>query len=127
METLRGKIQVLEKKWYPEVIRWIQHAKVVMDPGPCKTCGHLSGKEYGSQKFGWPDQTQYLPMDIDEFDLLRGTPSSQLKLLQCPECKTYYFYRSIYEYFVNGGEDDETLTRITEKEAKKYLRQNEWW
>ncbi len=30
-ETLRGKIQKLEKKWYPEVIRWIQHGKVVVD------------------------------------------------------------------------------------------------
>ena len=30
-ETLRGKVQLLEKKWYPEVIRWIQHGKVVVD------------------------------------------------------------------------------------------------
>jgi len=28
--TLRGKIVALEKKWYPEVIRWIQNGKVVV-------------------------------------------------------------------------------------------------
>jgi phosphoribosylglycinamide formyltransferase-1 len=30
VEILRGKVQVLEKKWYPEVIRWIAHGKIVL-------------------------------------------------------------------------------------------------
>lgn len=41
VETLRGKVQALEKKWYPEIIRWIQHGKVILDPGPSKTCGNI--------------------------------------------------------------------------------------
>lgn len=31
MEMLRGKVQALEKKWYPEVIRWIARGKIVID------------------------------------------------------------------------------------------------
>jgi phosphoribosylglycinamide formyltransferase-1 len=27
---LKRKVQLLEKKWYPEVIRWLQHGKVVV-------------------------------------------------------------------------------------------------
>ena len=29
-EHLKAKVQSLEIKWYPEVIRWIQHGKVVI-------------------------------------------------------------------------------------------------
>jgi len=29
-DTLKEKVQTLEKKWYPEVIRWIQSGKVVI-------------------------------------------------------------------------------------------------
>jgi len=29
-DSLKDKVQALEKKWYPEVIRWIQHGKVVV-------------------------------------------------------------------------------------------------
>ncbi len=31
VEHLQAKVQSLEMKWYPEVIRWIQHGKVVID------------------------------------------------------------------------------------------------
>lgn len=30
VEMLRGKVQALEKKWYPEVIRWIAHGKITV-------------------------------------------------------------------------------------------------
>ena len=30
-DHLNAKVQSLEMKWYPEVIRWIQHGKVVID------------------------------------------------------------------------------------------------
>jgi phosphoribosylglycinamide formyltransferase 1 len=29
-QMLKGKVQVLEKRWYPEVIRWIQNGKIVI-------------------------------------------------------------------------------------------------
>jgi len=29
--SLQDKVQALEKKWYPEVIRWIQHGKIVIE------------------------------------------------------------------------------------------------
>ncbi len=30
-DHLKAKVQSLEMKWYPEVIRWIQHGKIVID------------------------------------------------------------------------------------------------
>lgn len=31
VETLRGKVQKLEKTWYPKIITWLQHGKIVID------------------------------------------------------------------------------------------------
>lgn len=31
VDTLRSKVQALEKKWYPEVIRWVAYGKIVID------------------------------------------------------------------------------------------------
>ena len=37
------------------------------------------------------------------------------------KCGTYYLYRTDYEYLVNGSEDEEYLTRLTEEQAAGYL------
>jgi hypothetical protein len=47
--------------------------------------------------------------------------SRKLQLQQCPECGTYYLYRTDYEFLVNGSEDEEFLTRLTDNEAAEYL------
>ena len=47
--------------------------------------------------------------------------SRALQLKQCPECGTYYLYRTDYEYLVNGSEDEEVLTRLKPEEATEYL------
>lgn len=54
-------------------------------------------------------------------DLTPGARSRELQLRQCPECRTYYLYRTDYEYLVNGTEDDQYLARLSEAEAPEYL------
>lgn len=44
-----------------------------------------------------------------------------LQLQQCPECRAYYLYRTDYEFLVNGSENDEYLSRLTDAEAAPYL------
>ncbi len=126
VETLRGKVQALEKKWYPEIIRWMQHGKVTVDEH-CSLCSSLEDEEYGLQKFGWPQDDCYIPAAADRLEIVRGDSHTQLQIRRCPQCGTYYFHKTSYEYLVNGSEDEQILTRLTEKEAKKYLSQKEWW
>ncbi len=90
VETLRGKVQKLEKKWYPEIIRWIQHGKVVIEDTGCKTCGSLEDIEYGEQKIGWPQDDDYLPTAADALEIVRGDSRSQLQVRRCPECGIHY-------------------------------------
>lgn len=90
----------------------------------CRVCSKLSDKEYARQKYGWEENNTYLPdaasqlKEIKDF-LPYGSRKSILK--QCQECGTYYLYETDYEYLVNGTEDEEFLTRLSDEEAKKYL------
>ncbi len=90
----------------------------------CSLCSKLKDKEYSFQKFGGENNT-YLPQEAAKLEtIINLQPTSERKKLlqQCPECKTYFLYETDYEYLVNGTEDEEFLTRLTEKEASQYLR-----
>lgn len=93
----------------------------------CKTCSSLSAEEYAFQKNGWEQNNTYMPEAagrlIDVKDLKPHNSDRQLLLQQCPECKTYYLYRTDYEYLAGGTEDEQFLTRLTTAEAAKYLAQ----
>jgi hypothetical protein len=97
------------------------------DKGPHKQCGIcsiLSDQEYATQKYGWEESNTYLPAAAAQLSVLRDLRphgSRKLQLQQCPECGTYYLYRTDYEYLVNGSEDEEFLTRLTEDQAADYL------
>ena len=80
--------------------------------------------EYASQKYGWPENDTSLPAAAAELIVVRDFrpyDSRSLQIRQCPLCGTYYLYQTDYEYLVNGSEDEETLTRLTDEEAVKYL------
>jgi hypothetical protein len=90
----------------------------------CRTCSNLLGEEYAFQKHGWEQDNTYLPAAAGHLKVVRDfKPYSdrKLQLQQCPECNTYYLYRTDYEFLVNGSEDEEFLTRLTEKQAAEYL------
>jgi hypothetical protein len=94
-------------------------------PQPCSLCSHLGDEEYALQKYGWEADNTYLPAAAGQLVLvkdLRPAGARTLHLKQCPQCGTYYLYRTDYEYLVNGTEDEEFLTRLTDEQAGEYLK-----
>ncbi len=92
---------------------------------PCHICSKLLGEEYAFQKYGWPQDDTHLPGAAASLTVLRDFRpygSRKLQLQQCPECGTYYLYRTDYEFLVGGSEDEEFLTRLTNEEAAEYLK-----
>ena len=90
----------------------------------CKTCSSLSDQEYAFQKYGWEQDNTYLPAAAGRLAVVRDFrpyDSRKLQLQQCPECGTHYLYRTDYEYLVNGSEDEESLTRLSQEQAAEYL------
>jgi hypothetical protein len=93
---------------------------------PCETCSSLADQEYAYQKYGAELYDTHLPLAAGDLQVVRdfniyGTRKRQL--WQCPACGTYYLYRTDYEYLVNGSEDEEFLTRLTEEQARQELKQ----
>lgn len=91
----------------------------------CNLCSQLDDEEYALQKYGWEEDNTYLPGAASQLALvkdLRPHGGRALHLKQCPQCGTYYLYRTDYEYLVNGTEDEEFLTRLTDEQAAEYLR-----
>lgn len=98
------------------------------DVGQCPICSNLSDQEYAYQKYGSADGDTELPAAVAQLVLVRDLQphgSRRLELQSCPHCKTYYLYRTDYEYLVNGSEDEQFLTRLSEEQAKEYLGQSE--
>lgn len=96
----------------------------------CGICSQLKDEEYSFYKGGQSEGNTSLPAAANKLKLIKDLshPGSRLiQLKQCPECKTYYLYRTDYEFLVNGTEDEEFLTRLTDAEAEKYLKQEKTW
>jgi len=90
----------------------------------CGTCGALQDREFGYQKYGWAEDDVHLAAAAASLIVLKDFKphsSRALQLQQCPACNTYYLYQTDYEYLVNGSEDEQTLTRLTDAQAAKYL------
>lgn len=91
----------------------------------CTICSGLSGEETAVQKYGWPEHTTYLPPSASQLRVVRDFrpgDSRLFQLRQCPECHTYYLYRTDYTFLAGGSEDEEYLTRLTNDEAMEYLQ-----
>jgi hypothetical protein len=89
----------------------------------CGTCSSLSDQEYGFQKYG-SDGDTHLPAIVEKLEVvqdLRPSSSRKQQVWRCPECGTHYLYETDYEYLVNGSEDEEFLTRLTDEQAAEYL------
>ncbi|MBL8058202.1 MAG: hypothetical protein JNK29_15965 [Anaerolineales bacterium] len=91
----------------------------------CGLCAELNDEEYALQKYGWEKDNTYLPAAAGRLTLvkdLRPHSGRTLHLQRCPQCGTYYLYRTDYEFLVNGSEDEEFLSRLTDAQAAEYLR-----
>jgi hypothetical protein len=90
----------------------------------CHICSQLADVESAYQKYGRAEDNTYLPTASNRLLVVKDfkpNASRKLELQQCPECQTYYLYRTDYEFLVNGSEDEEELTRLTDAEAVEYL------
>src|SRR5262245_57048839 len=93
----------------------------------CGICSQLDDYEFGRQTVGREDQDTFLPSTSERFKTARDLKPKgglrQLLLLQCPECGTYYLFKSDYEYLATGSEEEQTLTRLTDEKAAEYMQQ----
>ena len=90
----------------------------------CNICSSLAEHESAVQKIGRPDDDTYLPVASQDLVVVKGFElhgSRRLQLRRCPQCGTYYKYQTDYTFLVNGTEDEEYLTRLTEEQAAEYL------
>ena len=87
----------------------------------CPICKHIGEYEYAGQKFGSPEDDIFLPDATKKLEWVGAVPLGSRFVAQkkCPVCHTYYRYELSYEYFVNGSEDKETLTRLTPTDVRE--------
>ena len=89
---------------------------------PHLTCSICSSLKDGEDNFFNSSLPRAAYKLILVHDMTRnGSRKKEVK--QCPECKTYYFYRTDYEFLAGGSEDEEYLTRLSDEEAQGYLCQ----
>src|SRR4051812_174535 len=101
-----------------------RHANKDAPSGQCSICSQLADYESAYQKYGHPEDDTYLPAAANSLTVVRDFKpysSRKLQLQQCPQCATYYLYKTDYEFLVNGSEDEDELTRLTDAEAAAYF------
>lgn len=90
----------------------------------CPICSELKDREMIAYKDGWPRE-EYFPKaysKLKDIKLLTEEYTSRPHtIMQCPECDQHYYHEVDYDYMPNGSDNDEILTKITAKEAKKHL------
>lgn len=92
----------------------------------CAICTQIGPYSRGLQCGGREEEDSFLPEAGEKLVLIRDlkpwSGTRQLVVRQCPECGTYYLYKTDYEYLATGSEDEQELTRLTAEEAQAYLQ-----
>jgi len=88
----------------------------------CSICSQLGDKEHALQHVQGDEEDTYLPEAANRLKVVRDIGHHNLELQQCPECGTYYLWRSIYEFLVGfgGSYDEYYLTRLTDDVGADY-------
>lgn len=91
----------------------------------CSICSQLHDQEQALQTVQGSEEDTSLPEAADMLEVVRdirpGHPGLRLK--QCPQCGTFYLFRSIYEFLIGfgGSYDEYLLTRLTGEVGTDYL------
>ena len=91
----------------------------------CPVCSSLKAVETSFSKYGAPDLDRPLPeaaARLIRVHLVGIEAAEKSHVRRCPVCASLFSYRLIYEYQVNGSEDEETLTRLSPDEAAAFRR-----
>ena len=95
----------------------------------CEICSQLEEVETSFYKYSWDDMTLLLPPAAARLEPAEDISSGEKKenhIKRCPVCGIFYEYSMSYEYFVNGSEDEEKLTRLTPTQARRFLTDEEY-
>ena len=85
----------------------------------CEDCGALGPYESGYTKYGRPADDRPLPPAAARLVTVCGWQAGGRgeELRRCPSCGAWFRWHLTYEFYVNGSEDEETLTRLSDEEA----------
>ncbi len=90
----------------------------------CEICSALDEVETSFSKYGWEDMDRPLPLAaarLEFFAALDAYDAERHHLKRCPVCGIFYEYRLTYDYYVNGSEDEEELTRLTPAQVRHLM------
>lgn len=90
----------------------------------CEICSALDEVETSFSKYGWDDRDRPLPPAaacLEFFTALDAYDAERHHLKRCPVCGIFYAYRLTCDYYVNGSEDEEELTRLTPAQARHLM------
>ncbi|MCW3051970.1 MAG: hypothetical protein JWN14_1140 [Chthonomonadales bacterium] len=84
----------------------------------CILCSQLADWEQAEQHVQAEEGDTTLPEAAEKLVFVCDFRPNQarLSLKQCPECKTYYLYRFVYEFLIGfgGSYDEQTLVRLSD-------------
>ncbi len=88
----------------------------------CSICSQIHDHESAVEYVQQPQSNTEFPPAVSKLKIAKEI-DTRLQLIQCPECKTYYLMRHIYEYLIgfSGSYDESILWRITDDMGKDYL------
>jgi len=86
----------------------------------CSICSLLGEKERALQHVQSEPEDTFLPEAAEQLELVREIQPGSLRLQRCPECGTYYLWRTVYEFLIPGSYDEYFLRRISDDVAQDY-------
>jgi len=92
----------------------------------CAICSRLKDEERSFYKYATPQYDRPLPEVsklLKTIPGVRGELNEKDQVWVCPDCSQLYRYQVSYEYHVNGSEDEELLTRMTDTEMAAFQKQ----
>ena len=90
----------------------------------CSLCAQLRDREEAVEHVQGDEDDTHLPEAANTLEVVReirpGHPG--LRLMQCPECGTYYLFRSVYEFLIGfgGSYDEYFLWRLSDEVGAEY-------
>ncbi len=96
----------------------------------CPICSPLKDVQTSFYKYEAPQYDTPLPAAAAQLVMVKDLSledTEKAHMRRCPGCGRLYSYLFTYEYMVNGSEDEEELTRLTEPEAAAYIRAQSQW
>lgn len=90
----------------------------------CEICSALDEVETSFSKYGWDDMDDRLPpaaARLEFFKALGAYDAERHHIKRCPVCGIFYQYHLTYDYYINGSEDEEELTRLTPAQARHLM------